>query len=109
MNPIVSEGRYREICRRLLGSGVLTEGQEPPSYPAQEGHRKLPAAWLIERAGIRKGWRSGRAGISEKHVLAIVNCGEATAAEVRALAAEVQERVHAAFGVKLGPEPVFIG
>ncbi|WBU36954.1 UDP-N-acetylmuramate dehydrogenase [Homoserinibacter sp. YIM 151385] len=72
---------------------------------------KLSAAWLIERAGIRRGFAlpGSRAGISSKHTLAIVNRGGATAAEVVQLADYVQTRVHSEFGVRLHPEPVFVG
>jgi len=89
--------------------GVLSKGELPPSYPAGEGLHKLSAAWLIERSGIQKGFRLGRAGVSAKHVLALVNCGEATASEIRALAELIRQTVSAKFGVELYPEPVFVG
>lgn len=74
-------------------------------------HVKLSAAWLIERAGIRRGFAlpGSRAGISTKHTLAIVNRGGATAAEVVQLAEYVQTRVMSEFGVALHPEPVYVG
>ena len=80
-----------------------------PAYPAPGGGVKLSAAWLIERAGLRRGDRRGRAGISTNHTLAIVNCGGATAGEVVSLAREVRDRVRERFGVTLTPEPVFVG
>ena len=80
-----------------------------PAFPAADGRTKLSAAWLIERAGLRRGYRRGQAGISTNHTLAIVNCGGATAQEVVALAREIRERVRDRFGVTLMPEPVFVG
>lgn len=80
-----------------------------PSFPAGDGKVKVPAAWLIERAGFHKGYNRGRVGISSKHTLAIVNRGGATAHEVIELMNEIQERVAEKFGVNLAPEPVFVG
>ena len=79
-----------------------------PSWPAGDGRAKLSAAWLIERAGLRRGHRRGRAGISTNHTLALVNLGGASAAEMVDLAREVRGRVRDRFGVTLEPEPVFV-
>ena len=80
-----------------------------PSYPAADGFRKLPAAWLVEHAGFTKGYIKGHAGISRKHALAIINRGGATAAEIIALKDEIQARVMERFDIALEPEPVFVG
>ncbi len=83
--------------------------ERPPSFPAADGKVKVPAAWLIEHAGFQRGYAKGRAGISSKHTLAIINRGSATASEVWALVNEIQERVAEKFGVWLMPEPIFVG
>jgi UDP-N-acetylmuramate dehydrogenase len=72
---------------------------------------KLSAAWLIERAGISRGFAlpGSGAAISSKHTLAIVNRGGATAADVVQLARYVQTRVESEFGVRLQNEPVLVG
>lgn len=72
---------------------------------------KVSAAWLIEQAGIRKGFAlpRSRASVSTKHALALTNRGGATAAEVSELARFIQSRVHAEFGLVLQPEPVLLG
>jgi UDP-N-acetylmuramate dehydrogenase len=72
---------------------------------------KLSAAWLIERAGIGRGFSlpGSRAAISSKHTLALTNRGGATAEEIASLARYVQTRVLSEFGVRLHPEPVFVG
>jgi UDP-N-acetylmuramate dehydrogenase len=72
---------------------------------------KLSAAWLIENAGVRKGYRipGSKAAISSKHTLAITNQGGATAAEVLGLATYVQAMVQSHFGIILHPEPNLIG
>ena len=72
---------------------------------------KLSAAWLIEQAGIPKGFAlpGSRAAISSKHTLAITNRGGATADDVAELARYVRSVVLARFGVALQPEPVAVG
>ncbi len=80
-----------------------------PVYPAPAGQVKLSAAWLMERAGFPKGYVKGRAGLSTNHVLAVINRGGATAAEILELAAEVRARVHERFGVELHQEPNLLG
>lgn len=72
---------------------------------------KLSAAWLIENAGIRKGFRlpGSRAAVSSKHTLALTNTGGATADEIAQLARYVQGRVASEFGIILQPEPMLVG
>jgi len=103
-NPIVSQSFFEELSVRLA-----PRGWQLPSFPADDGFSKLPAAWLVEHAGFAKGYTRGRAGISRKHALAIVNRGGATAAEIVALKDEIQAAVFAEFGIRLEPEPVFVG
>jgi len=105
-NPIVP----REQVWRVRTAA----GKEPPQFPARvEGKVKLAAAWLIEQAGFAKGYARGRAGISSRHTLALVNLGGArggaTASEVLALAGEITGAVEKKFGVTLVAEPVLLG
>ena len=95
MNPIV-DAEYAESL------------PEMPKFPG-DGGVKLSAAWLIEHAGFEKGFTHGRAGISTKHTLAIVNRGGATAKEVLELVRMIQEKVRERFGIELQPEPNFVG
>jgi len=75
-----------------------------------DGLVKVPAAWLIERAGFGKGYNPGDgARISAKHTLALVNAGTASTAAMLALAREIRDGVRDAFGVSLAPEPVLVG
>ena len=61
------------------------------------------AARLIESEGL-KGYRIGGAQVSEKHANFIINTGEASAADIRALIDLVRRRVEDATGVRLVPE-----
>ena len=100
-NPVVAAADYEALARRA--------GERPPVWPEPDGRVKTSAAWLIERAGFSKGYGDGPAGISAKHTLALVNRGGARTSDLVALAREVAAAVEAAFGVRLTPEPVFVG
>jgi UDP-N-acetylmuramate dehydrogenase len=80
-----------------------------PVTSGPDGRVKIPAAWLIERAGFHRGFGEGHAGLSSKHTLAIVNRGGATSSEIVALARAIRDGVQAKFGVRLEPEPVLVG
>ena len=97
VNPIISESQAGELP------------QDAPRWPQADGQVKIPAAWLLENAGVAKGETLGGAKISDFHVLAIVNAGTATAQEIVALARSARDRVQAKFGIKLTPEVRFVG
>jgi UDP-N-acetylmuramate dehydrogenase len=108
-NPVVTSGTFASIEDIARERNLIGGSERVPNFPAGDGKVKVPAAWLIERAGFHKGYSRGQAGISSKHTLAIVNRGGATAREVIGLMKEIQERVAENFGVPLTPEPVFVG
>jgi UDP-N-acetylmuramate dehydrogenase len=101
MNPVIPAAE-RDRLASLTGADV-------PARPADGGAFRVPAAWLIERAGWTRGEAHGPVGISGKHPLAIVNRGGARAADVVSFAARVKRRVADQLGVWLQPEPVFVG
>jgi UDP-N-acetylmuramate dehydrogenase len=93
-NPVV---RVDGVARLASSTGCAAD--EVPQFAAGvEGMVKVPAAWLMERAGL-----------SSKHVLAIVNRGGATAAEIVALRDVVISEVRERFGITLEQEPVMLG
>jgi UDP-N-acetylmuramate dehydrogenase len=105
-NPVVSEEQLRQIA--------AVSAKEPPRFPAgpdakNQGRVKVPAAWLIEQAGFKKGYTLGAAAISSRHTLALVNLGDASAAEVLALAEQINAAVEERFGLRLEMEPVLVG
>lgn len=105
-NPLVS---VDEATRIQALARARVPGNAMPQYPAEAGQVKLSAAWLVEQAGFHKGYKRGAVGISRKHSLAIVNRGGATAREIIALKREIQQKVFEIWGVRLQPEPVFLG
>ena len=103
-NPVVPASVVDSLAQDL---GVDKQGI--PAYPAPQGEVKLSAAWLIERAGFAKGYALGKAGISSRHTLALINRGGASASEVTALRDQVIAAVASRFAVRLEPEPVWLG
>ncbi len=101
-NPIVSDS----FARTLPAEAPRWETPEDDGLTV-----KLSAAWLIEQAGIGKGFAlpGSGAAISQKHTLAITNRGSATAKDVIELASFVQQRVSNSYGINLVPEPNLIG
>ena len=108
MNPIVPEAVFAQLEQRLRGEGLVSDAHPLPHFPGGPGQVKVPAAWLIERAGLHKGLTRGRVGLSRNHTLAIVNRGGARAEDVLGLAREVRDTVRGRFGITLVPEPVFV-
>jgi UDP-N-acetylmuramate dehydrogenase len=96
MNPILEADTFAAL------------DPSPPAFPQPDGRIKTSAAWLIERAGFRKGYTRGCVAISSKHALALVNRGCATTEELLALAREIAAGVHTRFGVELQPEPTIV-
>lgn len=122
MNPIVGEKFARTLPANAPRFPVGDPEPEPAvttfeeiaagvpvrvPEPAPEPRVKLSAAWLIENAGVPRGFRlpGSGAAISSKHTLAITNRGAATAADVAELARFVVQRVQQEFGLVLIPEP----
>lgn len=99
-NPVVSE--------RAAGLALSAIDGTDWYWPA-DGGWKLSAARLVESAGFLRGYTMGRAGISPRHSLALVNCGDATAAEICSLARVIQDGVGSRFGIRLEPEVRLLG
>jgi len=110
-NPVVSEEQFERIAAVSAAASI---GKTPPRFPAGSGAEnlgrvKVPAAWLIEQAGFAKGDKLGRAGISSRHTLALVNLGGASAEEIVALSGKIADAVEVRFGIRLEMEPVMVG
>ena len=108
-NPVVSPAAADAIAARAEAAGLIASPADLPRFPAANGQQKLAAAWLIERAGVRKGERRGGIAVSSAHALALVHLGGARTADLLAFAREIRDRVATRFGVTLAPEPVVLG
>ena len=101
-DPRAIRERMDDLARRRL----IAKPLDPCPAPKHDTFKR-PAGFfvgqLVQEAGLR-GYRVGGAQVSEKHTGFVVNAGDATAADVRRLIADVQERVRASAGVDLEPE-----
>lgn len=93
-NPLLSDPEGRAFM--LANPGA-------PAFSQADGW-KLSAGWLIEQAGL-KGYRRGRAGVSDQHALVLVNHGGATCSDILDLAEHVANTVRDRFGISLQREP----
>lgn len=99
LNPIVDRGALKHVQTVWARIG---DGSPVPSFPFGE-QVKVPAAWLIERAGFKKGYGKDGVAISERHTLALVNRGGTTRA-LMVLAEEIRYGVQKVFGLELERE-----
>ncbi|MGH3718762.1 MAG: UDP-N-acetylmuramate dehydrogenase [Pseudonocardiaceae bacterium] len=107
-NPVLDAAHAAVVLERIrarVGPDVPV-----PRYEGGSGRTKLPAAWLIERAGFTRGYLGpgGRVALSGKHTLALTNRGGACTEDLLVLAREIRDGVAGCFGVTLVPEPVLV-
>ncbi|PZQ79001.1 MAG: UDP-N-acetylenolpyruvoylglucosamine reductase, partial [Flavobacterium johnsoniae] len=93
-NPIIPRSDFERI--HLLHP-------EMPSYTVSETEVKVPAGWLIEKAGF-KGKRFGDAGIHKNQALVLVNYGNATGQEILNVSKEIQKTVKELFDIEIEAE-----
>lgn len=100
-NPVLSEDGFK-----IFQSQTKRMKLTAPYYTSSLNY-KIPAAWLVEQSGFKKGYSADGAGISEHHSLAIINRGGKTS-DVLHLAGEIQKAVFDKFGIQLETEPEII-
>lgn len=93
-NPIIPKEQY-EKAKALH--------PEMPHYVISDTEVKVPAGWLIERAGF-KGKRFGDAGIHKNQALVLVNYGNATGQEILAVSKDIQATILKEFGIAIEAE-----
>ncbi|MDR1371223.1 MAG: UDP-N-acetylmuramate dehydrogenase [Dysgonamonadaceae bacterium] len=98
MNPYICMDHFKSIQRQYPNI---------PFYPVNDEVVKIPAAWLIDRCGL-KGKTLGGAAVHEKQPLVLINKNGATGDEIARLAEEVRETVRKKFTIELQPEVNYI-
>ena len=93
-NPVVTAKLYKTLVEKF---------GDIPGYKISEKEVKIPAGWLIEKAGW-KGNRVGKVGTYENQALVLVNHGGATGEELWSHALTIQKSVSKKFGIELAPE-----
>lgn len=97
-NPVISADSARKL---------LAAHPDLPQWPLPDGRIKLGAGRMIELLGW-KGQSIGGAGVYPNHALVLVNHGQATATDLRALIDAIVESVRREFGIVLEPEPLLV-
>lgn len=93
-NPVVEIEKFKQLQEKY---------PEMPFYRISDSEIKIPAGWLIDKAGL-KGHREGDAGVHKKQALVLVNYGEATGRDILAMANKVQNTILKKFDIELEPE-----
>ncbi len=93
-NPVVLMDVYRKIQEHHNNA---------PCFPIDNEHVKVPAGWLIERAGW-KGKNMGNYGVHDKQALVLVNYGGATGNQIYDLSTSIIEDIKQKFGIELERE-----
>ncbi|MFD0704309.1 FAD-binding protein [Alloscardovia venturai] len=104
MNPIIST----EVAQTLPDGAP----QFDATLPGGREGIKTSAAWLIDHAGFKAGFKvsdDATAGLSTRHTLALTNRGGAHCNDILELARVIRAGVRDTYGITLVPEPVFIG
>ena len=108
--PEADSAALLEICKTRQAD---REAKHPLTKPNCGSVFKNPAdehgAWqLVDEAGL-KGYSLGGARVSTKHTNFIINTGDATAADVKALILHIQKTVLERFGIELETEVRMVG
>ena len=97
-NPVIGAEQFEALQK---------QHPDIPQYPDAEGMVKIPAGWLIEKAGW-KGWRNEHVSVYEKQALVLVHYGGGKGQDIVELAQKIQQSVEEKFGVQISPEVNFV-
>ncbi len=90
-NPVIPMELFNELKQ---------EFPDIKAFPVSETQVKVPAGWLIEKAGL-KGKRIGNVGVHEKQALVLVHYGNGTGQEIQNLANEIILNIKQLFRITL--------
>ncbi|WP_034044395.1 UDP-N-acetylmuramate dehydrogenase [Wocania ichthyoenteri] len=93
-NPIVSKAHYNTLVQNF---------KDIPNYTISEDEIKIPAGWLIEKAGF-KGKRFGDYGVHKNQALVLVNYGNAKGSDILNLSKLIQKTIKRLFGISIEAE-----
>jgi UDP-N-acetylmuramate dehydrogenase len=93
-NPEISKTQFESL--QLLFPDIV-------SYPINEQRVKVPAGWLIEKAGW-KGKTFGNYGVHKDQALVLVNYSDAEGHLIKQLALDISHSIWEKFGIQLEME-----
>lgn len=108
----LKKGNDEEISAKMQELAGRRKEKQPLEFPSAGSTFKRPEGYfagkLIGDAGL-SGFRIGGAEVSAKHNGFVINTGNATASDVKAVIETVQDKVYQEFQVMLEPEVIFLG
>lgn len=93
-NPIISLNDFKKLKENF---------PEVPNYPVSSTSVKIPAGWLIEKAGF-KGKRFGNYGVHKNQALVLVNYNDAKGIEILKLSQLIQQTINRIFNINIEAE-----
>ena len=93
-NPLVSKTHYHNLLQNF---------EDLPSYAVSDNEVKIPAGWLIEKAGF-KGKRFGNYGVHKNQALVLVNYGNANGNDILSLSQLIQKTIKQLFDISIEAE-----
>ena len=91
------------VIEKLHFEALEAQFEDIKSYPVDEDRVKVPAGWLIEKAGW-KGYRYGDIGVHDKQALVLVNHGAGRGKDIFKLSNEIKKSIQSKFGIELDRE-----
>lgn len=93
-NPIIEKIFYEKLNLQY---------KDLPGFLLEEEKIKIPAAWLIEKAGW-KGKKIGKVGIHPRQALVLINLGGASGEEIYNFSKRLKKDIQEKFGIDLENE-----
>jgi UDP-N-acetylmuramate dehydrogenase len=93
-NPVILKEAFNTLLQNF---------PDAPSYSVSATEVKVPAGWLIEKAGF-KGKRFGDYGVHKNQALVLVNYGNAKGSEILELSKLIQKTVSRLFNIYIEAE-----
>lgn len=93
-NPVVSAKKFQSLKENF---------PKIPHYIVSNSAVKIPAGWLIEKAGF-KGKRFGNYGVHKNQALVLVNYGDANGEDIYELSKLIQDTIYRLFNIHLEAE-----
>ncbi len=93
-NPMVQKSHYQNLLQNF---------PDMPNYPISNEYVKIPAGWLIEKAGF-KGKRFDDYGVHKNQALVLVNYGNAKGSDILKLSELIQKTIERLFGISIEAE-----
>jgi len=91
------------VIEKLHFEALEAQFPDIKSYFVDGENVKIPAGWLIEKAGW-KGYKDGTFGVHEKQALVLVNLGNARGRDILKLSSQIQKTIQQQFGIELERE-----